>query len=41
MRDEIPGAELLVIDRMGHEPPPRNVWDEVVPAVLGHTQTER
>jgi pimeloyl-ACP methyl ester carboxylesterase len=32
----IPGAELLVVDRMGHEVP-RWSWDTIVPAVLAHT----
>jgi pimeloyl-ACP methyl ester carboxylesterase len=34
---EIPGAELLVLDGVGHEYPPPRTWDEVVPAVLRHT----
>jgi pimeloyl-ACP methyl ester carboxylesterase len=33
----IPGARLLAIEGMGHEVPPRAVWDRVVPALLGHT----
>jgi pimeloyl-ACP methyl ester carboxylesterase len=33
---EIPGAELLVIDGMGHEFP-RWAWDEVLPALIAHT----
>jgi pimeloyl-ACP methyl ester carboxylesterase len=32
----IPGAELLVLDRTGHELP-RATWDIVVPALLAHT----
>lgn len=35
---EIPGARLLVVDRMGHELP-RAVWDEVIPAIVRHTAT--
>jgi pimeloyl-ACP methyl ester carboxylesterase len=34
---EIPGAELLLLDGVGHEPPPRATWDLVVPALLRHT----
>jgi hypothetical protein len=41
MRDEIPGAVLLVIEGMGHEVPPPAVWDEVVPAILRHTGVGR
>jgi pimeloyl-ACP methyl ester carboxylesterase len=41
MRDEIPGAELLVTAGMGHEVPPPAVWDEVVPAILRHTGVGR
>jgi pimeloyl-ACP methyl ester carboxylesterase len=33
---EIPGAELLVLEGMGHELPRRD-WDVVVPAILAHT----
>lgn len=32
----VPGADLLVVDRMGHELP-RWAWDTVVPAILTHT----
>jgi ATP-binding cassette subfamily B protein len=32
----IPGAELLVVDGMGHELP-RWTWDTTVPAILAHT----
>jgi pimeloyl-ACP methyl ester carboxylesterase len=34
---EIPGARLLALERVGHEVPPRTVWDVVVPAILQHT----
>jgi pimeloyl-ACP methyl ester carboxylesterase len=34
----IPGAELLVVDGMGHELP-RWTWDTTVPAILAHTAT--
>jgi pimeloyl-ACP methyl ester carboxylesterase len=34
---EIPGARLLVLEGMGHEVPPRPLWDRVVPAILEHT----
>lgn len=35
---EIPGAELLLLDGVGHQPPPRSTWDVVVPAILRHTE---
>jgi pimeloyl-ACP methyl ester carboxylesterase len=34
---EIPGARLLVLDGVGHQPPPPPTWDVVVPAILRHT----
>ena len=34
---EIPDTELLLLDGVGHQPPPRSTWDDVVPAVLRHT----
>jgi len=34
---EIRGAELVPMERVGHEYPPRPVWDVVVPAILRHT----
>jgi len=34
---EIPGATLIRLDGVGHEYPPRPVWDIVVPAILRHT----
>lgn len=33
----IPDASLLVVPGMGHEVPPPETWDQVVPAVLGLT----
>ncbi|MGI8911783.1 MAG: alpha/beta fold hydrolase [Rubrobacteraceae bacterium] len=35
LSEEIPGARLLTLERMGHELP-RAVWDVVVPAILLH-----
>jgi hypothetical protein len=32
---EIPGAQLLALERVGHEVPHRALWD-VVPAILRH-----
>jgi pimeloyl-ACP methyl ester carboxylesterase len=34
---EIPGARLLPLEGVGHEMPPRPVWDQVVAAILDHT----
>lgn len=34
---EIPGARLLPLEGVGHEMPPRPVWDRVVAAILDHT----
>jgi pimeloyl-ACP methyl ester carboxylesterase len=36
---EIPGARLLLLDGVGHQVPPRPVWDVVVPAILTHTSS--
>jgi len=33
----IPGAELLVIEGLGHELPPQ-VWPRVIDAISGHTE---
>ena len=38
LADAIPGASLLVVPGMGHEVPPPETWDLVVPALLRHTQ---
>lgn len=34
----IPGAHLVPLHGVGHEFPPRAVWDEVVAAILDHTR---
>jgi pimeloyl-ACP methyl ester carboxylesterase/SAM-dependent methyltransferase len=34
---EIPRAELLPLDGVGHQMPPRAVWPTVIPALLRHT----
>jgi pimeloyl-ACP methyl ester carboxylesterase len=33
----IPGARLVLLDGMGHEVPPRPLWDQVVTTILHHT----
>ena len=38
---EIAGATLVRLEGVGHEYPPRQVWDIVVPAILRHTAAER
>jgi pimeloyl-ACP methyl ester carboxylesterase len=35
---EIPDGRLLALDGMGHELPPRPLWDRVVAAILEHTE---
>jgi pimeloyl-ACP methyl ester carboxylesterase len=37
LAESIPGAELLLLDGVGHQPPPRPTWDVVVPRLLRHT----
>jgi pimeloyl-ACP methyl ester carboxylesterase len=34
---EITGARLIELEGMGHEVPPRALWDVVVPAIVEHT----
>jgi pimeloyl-ACP methyl ester carboxylesterase len=34
---EIRGAALVPLEGMGHEVPPRSLWDVVVPAIIEHT----
>jgi pimeloyl-ACP methyl ester carboxylesterase len=38
---EIPGARLLPLEGMGHQMPPRPLWDRVVDAILEHTASAR
>ena len=37
LANAILGARFLPLDGVGHEFPPREVWDQVVDAVLAHT----
>ena len=37
LAEEIPGARLVELEGMGHEVPPRSLWDVVVPAIVEHT----
>ena len=34
--DAIPGAELLIIEGMGHELPPGNGWPQILDAIVAH-----
>jgi pimeloyl-ACP methyl ester carboxylesterase len=38
---EIPDASLFPLERVGHETPPRALWDVVFPAILRHTSVGR
>src|SRR5204862_7757078 len=38
---EIPRAELLPLDGVGHQVPPRPYWTSVIPAMLRHTGARR
>lgn len=38
---EIAGAELLLLDGVGHQVPPHSTWGIVVPAILRHTADGR
>lgn len=38
---EIPGSTLIPLEGVGHQPPPPQVWDVVVPAILRHTCGDR
>ena len=40
LQKEIPGAQLLPLERVGHETPPRDLWYVVVPAILEHTSSD-
>jgi pimeloyl-ACP methyl ester carboxylesterase len=37
LANEIPGARLLPLERVGHEMPPAATWDVIIPAILLHT----
>jgi pimeloyl-ACP methyl ester carboxylesterase len=37
LANEIPGARLVPLQDVGHQMPPPEVWDVVVPAILQHT----
>jgi pimeloyl-ACP methyl ester carboxylesterase len=37
---EIADAELLLLDGVGHQVPPRSTWDVVLPAIVRHTAPE-
>ena len=37
---EIPGATLLLLEGVGHEMPPAQVWDRVIPALVRHTSNQ-
>jgi len=37
LASQITGAELLLLDGVGHQTPPPSTWDLVVPAILRHT----
>jgi pimeloyl-ACP methyl ester carboxylesterase len=37
LAEAIPGAELIILERTGHELPPRETWETVVPAILALT----
>lgn len=36
----IAGVELLLLEGVGHQAPPRSTWDVVVPAILRHTDRQ-
>ncbi|HEY1177404.1 MAG TPA: alpha/beta fold hydrolase, partial [Phytomonospora sp.] len=37
---EIPGARLVLLEGVGHQVPPRGVWDVVVREILALSETE-
>lgn len=37
---EIPGATLLLLEGVGHEMPPAQVWDRVIPALVRQTSAQ-
>ncbi|QYH37090.1 alpha/beta hydrolase [Salinibacterium sp. M195] len=38
LASSIPGARLVVLDGMGHQFPPQRFWNQVVDAILEHTE---
>ncbi|WP_249714479.1 alpha/beta fold hydrolase [Rhizomonospora bruguierae] len=38
LAEEIPGAELLLLEGVGHQVPPPSTWETVIPAILRHTR---
>ncbi|MCX5227379.1 alpha/beta fold hydrolase [Streptomyces sp. NBC_00233] len=41
LASEIPGARFLAMERTGHEVFPHELWNEVVPALLGRAESRR
>jgi pimeloyl-ACP methyl ester carboxylesterase len=37
LANQIPGARLLFLEGIGHQIPPPELWDTVIPAILEHT----
>lgn len=37
---EIPGAHLVALEHVGHQMPPRQVWDTTIGAILAHTDPD-
>jgi len=37
LAEAIPGARFIELPGMGHQLPPRDVWDLVVDLLIGHT----
>jgi len=36
--EAIPGAELIIIDGMGHDLPHGGAWPQIADAIVNHTQ---
>jgi pimeloyl-ACP methyl ester carboxylesterase len=39
LAEEIPGAKLIPLEKIGHQYPPPELWNVVVPAILAHTKS--
>jgi pimeloyl-ACP methyl ester carboxylesterase len=37
LAQDVPGAQLVPLDRVGHQMPPPEVWDVVIAEILRHT----